>query len=127
MSDLSALLPFATAPIVQPVAPGWQLITGALAAIALIVLLITVLKVHPFLALIGGAITVGAVAGESVLADADGKGLLPSFTAGFGSPAAITFGPGDFELAHMVDEHIAIAEVAEAAQVYAQATLELLR
>ncbi|MCW2793234.1 MAG: idnT [Nocardioides sp.] len=88
MSTLSALLPYAAAPIVQPVAPGWQLITGALAAIALIVLLITVAKVHPFLALIAGALTVGAVAGESVLADADGKGILPSFTAGFGSTAA---------------------------------------
>ncbi|WP_425491459.1 GntP family permease [Nocardioides luti] len=75
-------------PIVDPVAPGAQLITGALAGIALIVLLITVLKLHPFLALIGGALTVGAVAGESVLADADGKGIVPSFTAGFGSTAA---------------------------------------
>ncbi|MBB6627131.1 gluconate transporter [Nocardioides sp. KIGAM211] len=81
-------LPLATVPIVDPVAPGAQLITGALAGIALIVLLITVLKLHPFLALIGGALTVGAVAGESVLADADGKGIVPSFTAGFGSTAA---------------------------------------
>jgi acetylornithine deacetylase/succinyl-diaminopimelate desuccinylase-like protein len=46
---------------------------------------------------------------------------------GFGSPAAITFGPGDFELAHVVDEHIPIAEVADAAEVYAHATLALLR
>lgn len=88
ISTLSTVLPFAAAPIVAPVAPGAQLITGALVAIALIVLLITVLKVHPFLALIGGALTVGAVAGQSVLADADGKGILPSFSAGFGSTAA---------------------------------------
>jgi acetylornithine deacetylase/succinyl-diaminopimelate desuccinylase-like protein len=46
---------------------------------------------------------------------------------GHSAPAAITFGPGDFELAHTVDEHIPIAEVAEAAEIYAAATLELLR
>jgi acetylornithine deacetylase/succinyl-diaminopimelate desuccinylase-like protein len=46
---------------------------------------------------------------------------------GFDAPATITFGPGDFELAHTVDEHIPIAEVAEAAEIYAAATLELLR
>ena len=46
---------------------------------------------------------------------------------GFSAPAAITFGPGDFELAHTVDEHIPIAEVAEAAEIYAAATQELLR
>lgn len=86
--SLSALLPLAAPPIVQPVAPGAQLIIGALAGIAVIVLLITVLKVHPFLALIAGALTVGVVAGESVLADADGKGILPSFQAGFGGTAA---------------------------------------
>lgn len=46
---------------------------------------------------------------------------------GFDEPATITFGPGDFELAHTVDEHIPIAEVAEAAEIYTAATLELLR
>jgi len=46
---------------------------------------------------------------------------------GFSTPAAITFGPGDFELAHAVDEHIPIAEVAEAAEIYATATMQLLR
>jgi acetylornithine deacetylase/succinyl-diaminopimelate desuccinylase-like protein len=46
---------------------------------------------------------------------------------GFDEPAAITFGPGDFELAHTVDERIPIAEVAEAAEIYTAATLELLR
>jgi acetylornithine deacetylase/succinyl-diaminopimelate desuccinylase-like protein len=45
---------------------------------------------------------------------------------GFDAPATITFGPGDFELAHTVDEHIPIAEVAEAAEIYAAATLDLL-
>lgn len=57
----------------------------------------------------------------------DAAELMRTDERGFGRPAAITFGPGDFELAHMVDEHIAIAEVAEAAEIYARATLELLR
>jgi acetylornithine deacetylase/succinyl-diaminopimelate desuccinylase-like protein len=38
----------------------------------------------------------------------------------------ITFGPGEFEQAHSVDEHIALTDVAEAAEVYATATLALL-
>jgi acetylornithine deacetylase/succinyl-diaminopimelate desuccinylase-like protein len=45
---------------------------------------------------------------------------------GFDTPTTITFGPGDFELAHTVDEHIPLAEVAEAAEIYATATLDLL-
>jgi acetylornithine deacetylase/succinyl-diaminopimelate desuccinylase-like protein len=45
---------------------------------------------------------------------------------GFDVPTTITFGPGDFELAHTVDEHIPIAEVAEAAEIYAAATADLL-
>lgn len=45
---------------------------------------------------------------------------------GFGSPAVITFGPGDFEQAHSVDEHIVLSDVAQAAEVYATATLSLL-
>ncbi|MDF1604051.1 gluconate:H+ symporter [Nocardioides sp. YIM 152315] len=68
--------------VVDPVAPGWQLITAALVAIALIVLLITVLKVHPFLALILGGLTVGIIAGENV------SDVLESFTTGFGDTAA---------------------------------------
>jgi succinyl-diaminopimelate desuccinylase len=43
-----------------------------------------------------------------------------------GSPACLTFGPGDFERAHAVDESISVREVAEAARIYAHATLELL-
>jgi acetylornithine deacetylase len=45
---------------------------------------------------------------------------------GFGYPTVITFGPGDFEQAHNIDEHIALADVAEAADIYARATLSLL-
>jgi len=57
----------------------------------------------------------------------DAAELMRPDGRGFGEPAAITFGPGDFELAHQVDEHIPIAEVAEAAEIYARATLRLLR
>ena len=49
----------------QPVAVWWQLILAALAGIALIVVLITVVKLHPFLALIFGSLAVGSVAGEN--------------------------------------------------------------
>jgi acetylornithine deacetylase/succinyl-diaminopimelate desuccinylase-like protein len=56
----------------------------------------------------------------------DAAELMRTDADGFGTPAAITFGPGDFELAHTVDEHITLSEVAEAAGIYARATLELL-
>ncbi len=73
MSTLSAVLPLAGTDLVQPVAPGWQLILAALAAIALIVVLITVVKLHPFLALILGGLTVGILAGEDVSRRADSR------------------------------------------------------
>jgi GntP family gluconate:H+ symporter len=66
----------------EPVAAGWQLVLAALAGIALIVVLITVTKLHPFLALIFGALTVGMVAGENV------GDVLDSFGDGFGTTAA---------------------------------------
>ncbi|MDT5133626.1 MAG: gluconate:H+ symporter, GntP family, partial [Mycobacterium sp.] len=65
----------------QPIAPGWQLILAALAGIAVIVVLITVVKLHPFLALIFGSVTVGLVAAENA-----GK-VLDSFGKGFGDTA----------------------------------------
>jgi GntP family gluconate:H+ symporter len=77
------VIPLAAAPdLTQPVAAGWQLITGALVGIALIVVLITWLKVHPFLALIFGALTVGIVAGQNV------NDVIASFSTGFGTTAA---------------------------------------
>ncbi len=88
MSALSALLPLAGTDLVQPVASGGQLVLAALLGIGLIVVLITVLKVHPFLSLTLGAITVGAVAGQNIIKNADGVGVLPSYLAGFGSTAA---------------------------------------
>lgn len=68
--------------LVEPVAGGGQLILAALAGIALIVVLITIVKLHPFLALIFGALTVGMVAGENI------GTVLDSFSTGFGSTAA---------------------------------------
>jgi len=56
----------------------------------------------------------------------DAVELMRTDERGYGSPAAITFGPGEFEQAHSVDEHIAIAEVARAAEVYARAARTLL-
>jgi gluconate:H+ symporter, GntP family len=68
--------------LVEPVAPGWQLITATLVAIALLVLLITVVKLNPFLALILGGLTMGALAGENLTV------VITSFTTGFGTTAA---------------------------------------
>ena len=85
MSTLSTVLPvmpMAGTDLVEPVAAGWQLILAALAAIALIVVLITVAKLNPFLALIFGGLTVGIAAGENV------NNVLTSFGTGFGATAA---------------------------------------
>ncbi|MCX5043773.1 GntP family permease [Aldersonia sp. NBC_00410] len=79
MSTVSTL---AATEMVEPVAAGWQLITAALAGIAVIVVLITVAKLHPFLALIFGALTVGIIAGENI------QKVLASFATGFGATAA---------------------------------------
>jgi len=56
----------------------------------------------------------------------DAVELMRPDERGFGTPAVITFGPGDFEQAHRVDEHIRVAEVAQAAEVYARAARALL-
>ncbi|MDT5102873.1 MAG: gluconate:H+ symporter, GntP family [Mycobacterium sp.] len=68
--------------LAEPVASGWQLILAFLAGIAVIVVLITIVKLHPFLALLFGALTVGVVAGENL------QTVLTSFTKGFGDTAA---------------------------------------
>ncbi len=70
------------APLVDPVASGGLLVTAALVAIGLIVALITVGKLHPFLALIFGGLTVGIVAGQNV------NDVITSFSTGFGTTAA---------------------------------------
>ncbi|MBS1693512.1 MAG: gluconate transporter [Actinobacteria bacterium] len=79
---MNTLTYLAATELPEPVAPGGQLVGAALAGIAVIVVLITVAKLHPFLALIFGALTVGLVAGENV---AD---VLGSFGDGFGTTAA---------------------------------------
>ncbi|TQL68710.1 GntP family gluconate:H+ symporter [Nocardioides albertanoniae] len=71
----------ATDPPVAPVASGGVLLFAALAAIALIVVLITYAKLHPFLALLIGGITVGVVSGRNVM------DVITSFGDGFGSTA----------------------------------------
>jgi GntP family gluconate:H+ symporter len=68
--------------LAEPVAAGWQLVLAALAGIALIVVLITIAKLHPFLALIFGGLTVGIVAGVNI------GDVLASFADGFGTTAA---------------------------------------
>lgn len=79
----AALVPLAEpAPLVEPVADAWQLVLAALLAIGLIVVLITWAKVHPFLALILGGLTVGVVAGQNI------NDVITSFSTGFGATAA---------------------------------------
>jgi GntP family gluconate:H+ symporter len=56
-----------------------QLITAAILGIATVVLLITVVKMHPFLALILGSAVLGVVAGMPV------EGIIDSFTGGVGT------------------------------------------
>ena len=56
----------------------------------------------------------------------DGAELMRADERGFGNPACLVFGPGDPELAHMVDEHISVKEVTDCARIFARATLELL-
>jgi len=57
-------------------------VVAALLAIALIVVLITYFKLHPFLALIFGGLTVGLVAGQNI------SDVITSFSTGFGATAA---------------------------------------
>jgi GntP family gluconate:H+ symporter len=65
-----------------PDIPAARLIPAALIGIAVIVFLITKFKLHPFLGLTLGSLTVGAVAGVAMDA------TIASFTKGFGSTAA---------------------------------------
>lgn len=57
----------------------------------------------------------------------DAAELMRPGADGYETPTVITFGPGDFDQAHAVDEHIKLSDVAEAAEIYATATLMLLR
>ncbi|MDL9978806.1 GntP family permease [Microbacterium sp. ASV49] len=60
-------------------APEWQLILAAVLGIAVIVVLITAVKLHPFLALILGSLTTGLVAGMTATQ------TILSFSNGFGA------------------------------------------
>jgi GntP family gluconate:H+ symporter len=66
---------------VAPVASGGVLLAAALASIALIVVLITYLKLHPFLALLLGGVAVGVLSGRNVM------DVITSFGEGFGATA----------------------------------------
>src|ERR1700712_1909068 len=68
--------------LVEPVASGLQLVLAFIAGIAVIVVLITIVKLHPFLSLLFGALTVGIVADENI------QTVLTSFAKGFGDTAA---------------------------------------
>jgi GntP family gluconate:H+ symporter len=79
------ILALATAPPVAPIQPAGsdlQLIIAAIVGVAVIILLITWLKVHPFLALAIGAIGVGVGAGLAPSA------AVLSFGNGFGATMA---------------------------------------
>ncbi|QKE85457.1 gluconate:H+ symporter [Arthrobacter sp. NEB 688] len=62
--------------------PASRLVPAALLGIAVIVVLITRFRIHPFLGLTLGSLTVGAVAGVAM------SDVVDSFTKGFGSTAA---------------------------------------
>ena len=77
------ILPLAVPVVpIEPAGTDLQLIIAALVGVAVIILLITWLKVHPFLALSIGAVGVGVGAG---LAPAD---AVTSFSTGFGATMA---------------------------------------
>ena len=63
---------------VEAVAGTGQLITAAIVGIAVLVVAITFFKLHPFLALILGSLTVGAIAGRNML------DVVGSFSTGVG-------------------------------------------
>ena len=44
----------------------------------------------------------------------------------FGRPAAVTFGPGEFRMAHAADERLATKQLVDCARIYALAALELV-
>ena len=82
-ADLLSLLPSsALAADALPDIPAARLVPAALIGIAVLVVLIVRFKLHPFLSLTLGALTVGAIAGVP-MAD-----VLDSYTKGFGSTAA---------------------------------------
>ncbi|HEV7147953.1 MAG TPA: gluconate transporter, partial [Pedococcus sp.] len=80
--DLFTLLHPALAAASTPAIPAGRLVPAALLGIAVIVLLITRFKLHPFLGLTIGSLVVGAVAGVKL------STTVNSFSTGFGATAA---------------------------------------
>lgn len=81
--NAALLLPLATGDEpVEPIASGTRLVVAVLLGIAVIVLLITIAKLHPFLSLVLGSATVGLAAGLSPTE------TLGFFTDEFGGTAA---------------------------------------
>ncbi|MFW6775871.1 GntP family permease [Nocardioides sp. CPCC 205120] len=83
----------ATGDLVQPVNGGAQLVIGGLAGIAVVVVLVAVAKLHPFLALVLGGFTVGAIAVVGSDAEVDGgrydfQHVVTVFSTGFGNTTA---------------------------------------
>ncbi|WP_076260192.1 GntP family permease [Intrasporangium flavum] len=81
-TTLSLLSASAVGADAAPAIPAGRLVPAALLGIAVLVLLIVRFKLHPFLALTLGSLTVGAVAGVAM------TDVMDSYTKGFGSTAA---------------------------------------
>ncbi|NUR17861.1 MAG: gluconate transporter, partial [Dermatophilaceae bacterium] len=82
-TDLLSILPLSAVTADKlPDIPAGRLVPAALLGIAVLVMLIVRFKLHPFLSLTIGSLTVGAVAGVSM------SDVLDSYTKGFGSTAA---------------------------------------
>ncbi|NUR79998.1 MAG: gluconate transporter [Dermatophilaceae bacterium] len=82
-TDLLSILPLSAVTADKlPDIPAGRLVPAALLGIAVLVVLIVRFKLHPFLSLTIGSLTVGAVAGVSM------SDVLDSYTKGFGSTAA---------------------------------------
>ena len=81
-TDLFSFLQPAIAAADVPDIPAARLVPAALVGIAVIVVLITKFKIHPFLGLTLGSLTVGAIAGVAM------SDVVASYTKGFGSTAA---------------------------------------
>jgi acetylornithine deacetylase/succinyl-diaminopimelate desuccinylase-like protein len=81
---------------------------------------------HPSVVALGNAVQ--AVTGKSPTVGPFNGGWVDGaeLVRPDGNPPCIVFGPGDFEQAHTVDEHISVPEVAEAARVFVRVTLDLL-
>jgi len=82
MTVLPLLSASAVAADAAPAIPAGRLVPAALLGIAVLVLLIVRFRLHPFLALTLGSLTVGAAAGVAM------TDVVDSYTKGFGTTAA---------------------------------------